>query len=944
MTEIENIIGTYMFPGKIKIVIENVDGNNVKVVIDRGNVDFNVANMPDDWGNHNSDKYDGIPIIHDATFEMTKNDFFISRWNKSYCYLENGGIYSVETAVNILDAFKLVIDALVKDNYIKVETFDRNGATKLMDDDGMLPAEVSRYGWNLKRACALQDDTIKSNKALIGTVPCALCIKYDNHGTSCFNCPLHCIGENCYKAESAYYKCERSASNEEFIKACDEMIKVLGDAVIYERTRNNELKDTKLIGEHKFAGGIKVNIDENHGVYKLDFDPGTVDFRPYHTPYKYGSSTHESYYHGIPVIFSCGDTKYYINFDGNDNGGGNFIQFPLYTTEDYCEKFLKGVKLVVDKFIKMGYIKEENSIPMEYSFGDIKIKLNNTSCPGMVTFTLDGMKSRSHLPEKYINGYPMCYMNANAVVLKCSNGKYIREDATYSDYIYYLFTTDTLCTHKIEISTALKIVEEIKICVDRLRKINNEEYKNKSIKLMSREEMLELLDKGELLPSEICKKKYEMLREYCIVNNICNSHDIRQNMCDTCALCETNLSKSDCTKCPLHKIGQDCGANGTAFRDFIDYDGDAGGFIETIDNMIKTLDQAIEYEKNKLKVEVYNIGKMTITLTPIDCNKVKLEIDGMKCHIELPEKYHCSVNPRCYKYINGLVSMTDGYKWLLDDDNPNNIIKSRKDAMEIIDCMKICSQILHDINEPKEEITKIGTVTLKSHKISDDVYECSIEGMKNYDELPKSYGENRSIAKCLAFIDDDFVVYDTMHNPFIFSQAETQYSKDYPKIDNFKVTTAELEKLKTLLKQASDNLHNINKPKYEFVEVPDYRTVFDMSGVKITCKPVGELYKISIDSNGYDLTGGHLNGVDIIIPDPIDEFYTWFWISINNKCDWFMRGIQSHMPIEDKDKFYDNTWDNGIELTKQGAKILINCLKQYFEQLSKDGNLKRTQD
>ena len=121
-----------------------------------------------------------------------------------------------------------------------------------------------------------------------------------------------------------------------------------------------------------------------------------------------------------------------------------------------------------------------------------------------------------------------------------------------------------------------------------------------------------------------------------------------------------------------------------------------------------------------------------------------------------------------------------------------------------------------------------------------------------------------------------------------------------------------------------------SKPKFE-IELPIARKVFDFSGIKVIVKPVGDKYKISIDSNGYDLKCSTMPVKTICING--DSRNMDFWVDMTGMYDWYMYSwfIRECM-AKDLDKFDHGSFDNGIELSAKGALMFINALNSYFKQ------------
>lgn len=580
--------------------------------------------------------------------------------------------------------------------------------------------------------------------------------------------------------------------------------------------------DDNIYKEYKFAGNVKVTIEECSGVWKLDFDPGDVIFKC-NNPEAYGSVDQAEYFLGIPIVQlnCCGE--WWINLTVLDGEHKPFVgeckEFPIYTNKEYCDKFVKAVELIVNKFVEIGYI--EKVTPIVHNIGDMKVTFTPENCNSEYgTVEIIGMKCKHELPEEYLNGYPKCYkdlhsddyilIDRNNVVhsgrikgtrinknmfseiveefIACGmrlhdiNNKKEEEimfnglDKNVESIVYdfdgctvKVSKTDDEDKYEININpgnwkfdmSRNRAKYDIEIsgasCCDWWINTNNyfnngnkhfsngdkftigdiniilknvkggvesRKTKHKEVKLMTREEMLKLLNKGEMLPSEICKKKYERLRECCIVNNICRIEEVRDKFdisvvsSSTCALCESYYV---CNGCPLKMTRQSCKDVLSSYQRLCDYDDENHDeFIECIDNMISSLDKAIEYERDT---------------------------------------------------------------------------KSR------------------------EEVTHIGKMTLTAKKINGDLYKCSIVGMKHSEEI-NNYGNDGDIY-CVAFGSGEFTIinYKGEHvtegltkKHFKFSSYSDNYTRGYAPLKCFKVTKAELKELKQILQECSDRLHKYNEP------------------------------------------------------------------------------------------------------------------------------------
>lgn len=588
---------------------------------------------------------------------------------------------------------------------------------------------------------------------------------------------------------------------------------------------------------HTFPGNIKITVEEldKYNV-KVNIDTGDINFKSGCLPKGFngsGSSTSHRYkgekYYNIPTIFmDRDDDSWWINLsclDGEHNiCYGRVVKFPYTCTKDWCEKFLQGFTIVVNTLVAEGYIKEE-----EIMFNGLNDNVES------VVYDFDGCKvtvGRVRNEDKFtinINPGPWDF---DVRKLECVRDKYAFE-VSFGDKDWWIPMWDySLDNHfnngdKFSIERINSILLNVKGGVESRKKlIKFKEMVNKyKIKLMTREEMLDLIHKKELLSTEICKLKYENFKQFCIENNIKSCDELDEiyfkntnesfDWVGTCALCEVYAG---CSQCPLTKIRENCGTEYSAYQNMKCYNGrDITKFISYIDDMIKVLEKAVEYEKNQnKKEEVYYAGKMKITLIPTECDKYKIKIDGMKSYAELPEEYYNTIcKTKCY-YNSTYTAMgvydVNKNRWLISAfDDCKNIIRTHEDAMEIVECLKECSNILHEINEPKVEITNIGKMILKAEKISNDVYQCSIEGMKEYNNLPHEYIENRSIINCCVFNHDNrFTISNKYYKNFIFSQYNGPYDNQYVPIDSFKVTSEELIELKKLLKTCSENLHEIN--------------------------------------------------------------------------------------------------------------------------------------
>lgn len=309
--------------------------------------------------------------------------------------------------------------------------------------------------------------------------------------------------------------------------------------------------------------------------------------------------------------------------------------------------------------------------------------------------------------------------------------------------------------------------------------------------------------------------------------------------------------------------------------------------IKSSAEFIKNHDGTI---RNKKQNEVYEIGKMKVTLISQSDNRVKIEIEGMKHEEELPHDYVCG-NPRCY--VKGLETayIADNFKSLVWQ-NSNNIIRTREDAMKIIECLKECSKKLHDMNEPKkvEEVYSFGKMTLKVNSVENDVYTCLIKGMKEYNNLPSSYIEGRDKVCCSIMSYNRFMILNRYYKNFIFSQYTGDYDREYAPINNFKVTKGELNELKELLQICSNNLHKINHPKVEkekltikVTPVETDKVILEITGMEDTMFHLGESFRNRIHP---DKPAILIDNDKYITPEGCNNDTMWINIGKNNPMTW----------------------------------------------------------
>jgi len=218
---------------------------------------------------------------------------------------------------------------------------------------------------------------------------------------------------------------------------------------------------------------------------------------------------------------------------------------------------------------------------------------------------------------------------------------------------------------------------------------------------------------------------------------------------------------------------------------------------------------------------VYKYGQITVKIKRCHIDEYSIDIDSE--NLDLYNRYtifysnFIDLKPRI-EFDNNYKK--SGYWYVIENNHyfedswENGDIFTGQQINCILNAVKNTAEFIERnggtiIN--KTEITNIGKMVLKAKKVENDVYQCSIEGMKCYDELPHEYTENVSIIRCCVFrYDNRFNIKNKYYNNMYFSLYSGWYDPEYLPIENFKVTKKELDELKRLLQICSDNLHRIN--------------------------------------------------------------------------------------------------------------------------------------
>lgn len=484
-------------------------------------------------------------------------------------------------------------------------------------DSEILPSEVSRYGWRLYKAYAMQHKDV-TRYWDIPTRHCALCETYQPCTYS--DCPLKGENESC--ASGLYSKSCNTESNEAFINVCDLMIIKINEAVIKER-EVKEVKEVKekILMNYKFDK-IKITVNESDDDDYPDMFTLTIEgMKEYDDlPDEYLSGYPRCYYDNDDDSFKlrCSDGYEMENDGSHDCEYGDW----LYTTEnaeaDYfsmetVKKIVEEIEKCVERLRKINKPKEvvenlfnglsDNVDSVTYDFNGCIVKVTRTNYEYVYKININpgefDFKRKFAAMRKTYSFEHGSYGYDWRINEKLSSGMCNFDEA--SD-----FTVNDI--NKILIHVKKEVVE---------------------VKLMTASDVRELIDESELLPSEISKKKWEIYKEYVVQNKICNRYGITLEESDynTCALCV--VYGSMCNKCPLLMVGKKCKLENSPYMKIGEYRGqNYDTFISLIDNMISALDEAIEYERKVTTImspsemkELLDEGKFL----PSEISKIKWE-------------------------------------------------------------------------------------------------------------------------------------------------------------------------------------------------------------------------------------------------------------------------------------------------------------------------------
>lgn len=689
MTDIKNIIGTHMWPGKVRIDVENdTCSGKVKVSINTGDISF--STLPDKY-KFSSDhligrRMENIPIIYIGyggfwinMTPLTKGKFISNEGDT----LEFPCTMTIEYAENLLKAFDIVINKLVEENYIKVELLTTEEMVDLLDS-GILPSEISRYGWRLYKAYAMQHKDVTRYWDIL-TRHCALCETYQPCPSS--NCPLR--GEDYSCASGLYNKSCNTESNEAFTNVCDLMIAKINEAVIKER----EVKEEKCMKEkipmnYKF-GKIEITVNESEDDDYPDMFTLTIEgMKEYKDlPDEYLSGYPRCYYDNDDDSFKlrCSD-GYIMESDGShDCEYGDW----LYTTEnaeaDYFS--METVKEIVEEIEKC--VERLRVINNSRKGDEILFNRLNDNVDS-VTYDFNGCivkVTRTNYEDVYkIN------INPGEFVFK---RKFAAMRKTYSfehgSYGYDWRINEKLSGDRCNFDTDKNFsVNDINKILTHIKKevenITNKKEEIIKVKLMTADDVKKLIDKSDLLPSEISKKKWEIYKEYCIQNDVFNKDLVPIGDSDirTCALCV--VYKENCDLCPLKKVSIECKDRNSVYRNVINYSGEnKKEFIKRIDNMINVLDKTIEYEeKEKSKGDLVEIPNYSYTFNFNGVIVDSRSIGNGLFRVSISDSNHRIHNSYTIKINNESIrchmwpDMSHKYDWYLSCDVLENLINTDK--------------------------------------------------------------------------------------------------------------------------------------------------------------------------------------------------------------------------------------------------------------------------
>ena len=343
-------------------------------------------------------------------------------------------------------------------------------------------------------------------------------------------------------------------------------------------------------------------------------------------------------------------------------------------------------------------------------------------------------------------------------------------------------------------------------------------------------------------------------------------------------------------------------------------------------------------------MKAYNlVGGITITVIDVDCNNKKVIIDrgNVDFNVENMPKYWGMdrYGPYGGKYKGATIIHNDEHELTPDDFYYKNMyiknggVLSKELADDFVEAFIKVVDKLVEIGYIKEEkaVCTPDIFTGLAQCVESMVYDfdgCIVKVSKT-DEVdkfeinitpgPYDFTHMASYnSKCRIEICDGCAAADGR-----WWIASPQYFKNGDKLT--------ICGINAVLRNVHGGVEFMKaRPKFE-IELPTTCKVFDLSGIKVTVKPVGDKYKISIDSNGYDLKCSTMPVKTICING--DSRNMDFWVDMTGMYDWYMYSwfIRECM-AKDLDKFDHGSFDNGIELSAKGALMFINALNSYFKQ------------
>lgn len=448
---------------------------------------------------------------------------------------------------------------------------------------------------------------------------------------------------------------------------------------------------------------------------------------------------------------------------------------------------------------------------------------------GIIEIT--GMKTKDELPEEYINGYPMCYKYSDCFyMLKDSHGNYCYGDGSIGDdsYSIHIINPRYITQNAFGI-----VVEKLLACSMRLYEIN---HRKKETDMFNELNALEnIFTNMPAYQSEVVYKYGQItvkikrchIDEYSINIDsgnldLYNRYTIfYSNFIDLKPRIEfdNNYKKNGYWYIiENNHYFEDSWENGDIFT---------SKQINCILNAVKNTVEFIEQNggaiinKTKLitKEEMLDmLNNKKILPAKVSLLQWERKLEKIKSE-RLTECFRDTMCALCYANDNSCTTCSlsivgsgcnirnSSWKSVYgyNGGDHEELVKRTEKMIEVL------RKAVEYEEQQKIEVTNIGKMVLKAEKVENDVYQCSIEGMKYYDELPHEYTENVSIIHCGVFRNNNrFTIINKYYNNMHFSLYSGWYDPEYLPIENFKVTKEELDELKRLLQICSDNLHRIN--------------------------------------------------------------------------------------------------------------------------------------